>query len=105
MKLRPLIVAALLAAPVSAIPVSAAYAQAAGATGTSDVNSRRICRVTPRIGSRLGGTRTCRTKTEWDAADREAREAVNRYQRTTASCMMGSNDPRNPHLVCSSDGP
>ena len=105
MTLRPILTAALVAA--AAIPAAAQTAAPAPGTDT-DINSRRICRVTPRIGSRLGGTRTCRTKAEWDAADRENRDAVNRYQRTTSFCMMGPNDPRmggGPHLVCSADGP
>jgi hypothetical protein len=103
MNVRLFLTAAVLAAAPIVAPV-AAHAQAAGASSsTEDINSRRICRVTPTVGSRLGGTRTCRTKAEWDAADRESRDAVNRYQRTTSACMMGPNDPRlggGPHLVC-----
>ncbi|MBV9882632.1 MAG: hypothetical protein JO276_06450 [Sphingomonadaceae bacterium] len=106
MNLRLILTAALLGA--ASFP-AVAQTGSPGPTGDSAADaSRRICRVTPRVGSRLGGTRTCRTKAEWDAADRENREAVNRYQRTTSFCMMGPNDPSmagGPHLVCSADGP
>ena len=101
MNLRPTMLAALLTATAFAADSQPAAQAAPGGTPASE---RRICRVTPTIGTRLGGTRTCRTKAEWDAADRENREAVNRYQRTPSACMMGPNDPRlggGPHLVCS----
>ncbi|MBV9882633.1 MAG: hypothetical protein JO276_06455 [Sphingomonadaceae bacterium] len=105
MNVRLFLTAAVLAAAPIVLPVAAnAQSSAATRSSTEDINSRRICRVTPTIGSRLGGTRTCRTKAEWDAADRENRDAVNRYQRTTSACMMGPNDPTTPggpHLVCS----
>jgi hypothetical protein len=93
-----------LALPAAALFALEAPAAAQSSSQDPAASTRRICRVTPTIGSRLGGTRTCRTKAEWDAADRENREAVSRYQRTTSACMMGPNDPRlggGPHLVCS----
>jgi hypothetical protein len=68
-----------------------------------DASTRKICRVSPANGSRLGGTRTCRTREEWAQAQREARMSAERIQRGTAACMMGPNDPRlgaGPHLVC-----
>jgi hypothetical protein len=99
MKMRRIMGVALLAAAMFAgeAPLSAQPAQ----DRDPAASTRRICRVTPTIGSRLGGTRTCRTKAEWDAADRENRDAVGRYQRTTSACMMGPNEPGHAHLVCS----
>jgi len=90
--------ASFAAAQPGAIATSPA---SGGSAPASEATTRSICRVTPTIGSRLGGTRTCRTKAEWDAADRENRDAVNRYQRTTSACMMGPNEPGHAHLVCS----
>ena len=83
------------AQPAAPTPASTA------ATGPEDVNSRRICRVTPTIGSRLGGTRTCKTRAEWDEYAREMRTTVQRIQGQGAGCMMGPNQPGSAHLVCS----
>jgi hypothetical protein len=104
MTLRALAAAALFASaaiPAFAEPNAAPAAQAMPAGHDADASTRRICRVTPTIGSRLGGTRTCRTKAEWDAADRENRDVVNRIQRGTPACMMGPNEPGHAGLVCS----
>jgi hypothetical protein len=103
----------LIGAALAAIASFAAEAQtvapAAPAAGSDPAAAtRKICRVSPANGSRLGGTRTCRTRDEWAQAQREARMATDRYQRTTSACLMGPNDPRlggGPHLVCGNFGP
>jgi len=74
----------------------------------SHASERKICRVSPANGSRLGGVRTCRTREEWAQAYREARMTTEHIQRGTPGCLMGPNDPRlgaGPHLVCSGGGP
>jgi hypothetical protein len=103
MAMRALVIASLLAAMSAAAAAQTAApapTQSTGANG-EDINARRICRVTPVIGSRLGGTRTCKTKAEWDQFAREMRTTVERIQGMGAGCMMGTNEPGNTHLVCS----
>lgn len=43
-------------------------------------STRKICRTEGEVGSRLGGTRRCRTKAEWDAEKAQARMLVDRVQ-------------------------
>ena len=112
MILRALATAALLTATSIAADAQVAAPTdspaASGSAPANEANSRRICRVSSTIGSRLGGTRTCRTKTEWDQMQREARLTTDHIQRVSPPCMMGPNDPRlggGPHLVCGSSGP
>jgi hypothetical protein len=103
----------LIGAALTAIASFAAEAQAvappAPAAGSDPADStRRICRVSPANGSRLGGTRTCRTRDEWAQAQREARNTTDRIQRVSPACLMGPNDPRlggGPHLICGNFGP
>ena len=109
MTMRAFAAAALLAAAsfaAAAQPASpAAPAPAPGQA--ADASTHKICRVSPANGSRLGGTRTCRTREEWAQAQREARSSAERIQRGTAGCLMGPNDPRlggGPHLVCGNFG-
>jgi hypothetical protein len=42
--------------------------------------SERICRSSLEPGSRLGRTRICRTRAEWDNLRREGRAAIDRAQ-------------------------
>ena len=108
MTMRALAAAALLAATSFAAAAQTA-APAVPAPGQDPhASERKICRVSPANGSRLGGVRTCRTRDEWAQYQREARMTAERIQRGTAACMMGPNDPRlgaGPHLVCSNSGP
>ena len=52
-----------------------------GAQAPAKANSaRRVCTVTPTIGSRLQNTRRCRTQEEREQEKQEAREVVDRVQ-------------------------
>ena len=93
---------ALAAATLLATSFAAAAQPAVPAPGHDpDASTRKICRVTPANGSRLGGTRTCRTRAEWAEYQREARLTTDHIQRVSPPGMMGPNDPRTAHLVCS----
>ena len=101
MTLRALAAAALLAA-TSFAAAAQPSAPAVPAPGhDADASTRKICRVSPANGSRLGGTRTCRTREEWAQLQREARMTTDHIQRVSPPCMMGPNDPHTAHLVCS----
>ena len=100
MTLRALAAAALLAA-TSFAAAAQPPAPAVPAPGHDpDASTRKICRVSPANGSRLGGTRTCRTRAEWAEYQREARLTTDHIQRVTPPCHMGPNDVRTAHLVC-----
>jgi hypothetical protein len=69
-----------------------------------DYRDKKICKVEGRKGSRLGGQRSCKPQSEWDAIAREARLTAEHIQASTSACLMGSNDPTNPSRgtpVCS----
>lgn len=69
--------ALIAAAAVVATPI------ALGAQATIEPrndSTRKICRVEGEVGSRLGGVRRCRTKTEWDEEKAQARQLVDRVQ-------------------------
>jgi len=96
MSMRFLVAAATLAASAFAA------AQTVPPPGQDpDASTRKICRVSPANGSRLGGTRVCRTRQEWMDYQREARATTDRIQRVSPPCMMGPNEPGKAHLVCS----
>jgi len=108
MTMRALAAASLLAATSFAAAAQTAAPAVPAPGHDPQASTRKICRVSPANGSRLGGTRTCRTREEWAQAQREARMSVEHIQRGTAACLMGPNDPRlgaGPHLVCSGGGP
>jgi hypothetical protein len=88
----------LLAAAVS-LPASAQ--QQPRPPSDTDESTRKTCRITQQIGTRLGAVRTYRTKSEWAEADIERRRTMDRIQRVTAPCLMGPNAPGQQHLVCS----
>ena len=106
MKLRMNLAAALLAIASFAADAQT-VAPTAPAPGTDPhASTRKICRVSPANGSRLGGTRTCRTADEWAQVQREARLTTERIQRVSPACHMGSNVPgQGVSLVCSNFGP
>ena len=54
--------------------------QGAQETGKSAPSARRICTVTPTLGSRVNNTRTCRTREEREQEKQEARRTVDRVQ-------------------------
>jgi hypothetical protein len=98
MTMRTCLTAALLAVSVS-LP-AAAQIQPRPPSDTNE-STRRICRISQQIGTRLGAVRTCRTKAEWAEADLEARRVTDRIQRVTSACLMGPNAPGQAHVVCS----
>ena len=107
MTMRALAAAALLAATSFAAAAQTAAPGVPAPGQDPQASTRKICRVSPANGSRLGGTRTCRTREEWAQAQREARASAEHIQRSTAGCLMGPTDPRlggGPHLVCSNFG-
>ena len=108
MTMRALAAASLLAATSFAAAAQTAAPAVPAPGHDPQASTRKICRVSPANGSRLGGTRTCRTREEWAQAQREARMTTEHIQRVSPPCMMGPNDPRlgaGPHLVCSGSGP
>jgi hypothetical protein len=86
-------IAAALAVIAAPIAVSATEPTTA-AQGADDAN-KVTCRVTREVGSRLGGTRTCRTAAEWRAYHAEVRNTVQRVQNQGATfCDPSGNGPR-----------
>ena len=70
-----------LAAFAAALAVIAVPMAVRGAEGPARPEAaKRVCDVNQPTGSRLGGVRRCRTKSERDAAHREARNTVDRIQ-------------------------
>ena len=67
------------AAMVVMVPLAVAGASEPG-TQKPPAKEKRICRTDSTLGTRLGNTRRCRTKTEDDAHKAEARNTVDRMQ-------------------------
>lgn len=80
-------IAILVAAAVS-LP-ALAQQQPRPPSNTND-STRRICRISQQIGTRLGEVRTCRTKAEWEQFTRESGQVVDRMQRAAAACSPWS---------------
>lgn len=74
--------AALAATLFVAMPVSAPAQQSASSNDTAESDRDRdevVCRrAAAPTGSRIGARRVCQRQSQWDAAEREAREAVER---------------------------
>ena len=106
MTLRFLAAASILAATSFAAAAQTAPSAVPAPGEDLQASTRKICRVSPANGSRLGGTRVCRTRDEWAQAQREARATAEHIQRSTPGCLSGPNDPRlgAPTLVCSTFG-
>lgn len=107
MILRAMASAAILAAAALA-PLPAAAADTTPRSRHAvdpEYSTRVICRVSPSNGSRLGTTRTCKTRAEWDQFARDQRNSVERFQAFTPGCAMGSNVPGqgNMPVVCGSE--
>ena len=64
----------MIAAPI------AAYGASEPAAKGSDYYTRKVCDTIKPTGSRLGGTRRCRTRAEIDQARRESRQVIERVQ-------------------------
>lgn len=67
-------------AAAAVILVPAGIVGAEPTQGSKDYSTKKICTVNTTIGTRLGNTRTCRTKSEHDAMKAEARRTVDRIQ-------------------------
>jgi hypothetical protein len=69
------------AAAVVAIPIAVNGQTSESGTSAPRANpERRVCTSNVDLGSRLGRSRTCRTKSEREAAKQEARQVVDRVQ-------------------------
>ena len=68
----------LAAAAVIIIPAGIVGAEPT--QGSKDYSTKKICRTNSTIGTRLGNTRTCRTKAEHEAVKAEARRTIDRIQ-------------------------
>ena len=73
MKLTP--IAAALAVVATPLAVNGAQTSA-----KADPPAKRICTVTPTLGSRVNNVRRCQTRDEREAAKQEARQVVDRVQ-------------------------
>ena len=62
-----------------AIPFTA-WAAAAPRDKGDDYHTKKVCEVIKPTGSRLGGTRRCRTRAEIDAARAENKQVLERVQ-------------------------
>lgn len=84
-----------LSAIAAAIAVIAVPIAVQGAEGPARVapSEKRICEVHLATGSRLGGVRRCRSKSERDAAKAETRTTVERIQsgKNFTEAMAGMN--------------
>ncbi len=93
--LAPLFVAAMMAA--AAQPPAAAAGNAAPATALAaapaatnaaspidnDPGDKVVCRTLTPTGSRLGGTRVCRTQRQWSLINRDAKDLVDDAQQNS----------------------
>lgn len=70
---------AAIAAAIAVIAVPIAV-QGAQAPTKSAPKAKRICTVTPTIGSRVNNVRRCRTQAEQEEAKQEARSIVDKIQ-------------------------
>jgi len=92
---KALTVAALVAASIS-VPGMAQQLR----PKSEDYGAKKICKLEGRIGSRLGGKRTCQTQEEWDRLSRETRLATENIQQGGSHCASGPNGPRNGFAAC-----
>jgi hypothetical protein len=72
--------ALVIAAPVAAQTPSGGQEPAPAASKAKDPN-RIICEREEEIGSRLGGTKVCRTAAQWDELRKASRQQVEDWQR------------------------
>jgi hypothetical protein len=80
--------AALVSLAIAVLPITA-YAASEPPVKGSDYYTKKICQVIKPTGSRLGGTRRCRTKAQIDAAKAEDRQVVERIQAMKPTCGDG----------------
>jgi hypothetical protein len=67
---------ALAAAAVVAVPITVQGEPAP----TKAPTARRICTITPTLGSRVNNVRRCRSQEEYEQEKQEARQVVDRVQ-------------------------
>jgi hypothetical protein len=79
MSKSPLVTGLLTTLALVALPI-AAWGAAAPAEKGDDYYTKKVCEVIKPTGSRLGGTRRCRTQAEIDAARAEQRQVIERVQ-------------------------
>ena len=60
-----------------------------GVKGDRDYREKKICRVQETIGSRVSGTRICRTRAEWEDLKVQSRRTIERIQGSTSGCLRG----------------
>ena len=89
MTLRALAAASLLAGAAFAAAAQPAPPAVPAQGQDAHGSERKICRVTRTIGTRLGGTRACRTRDEWMQYQRETRQVVERIQSSPSACLAG----------------
>jgi hypothetical protein len=68
--------------------MQAAPAAAGDSTATTDAE-RKICKRSAATGSLVRTKKICRTKSEWDAAEAQARQDVGEMQRTSRAPPNG----------------
>lgn len=63
---------------------------------SSQANERRICKIMPRIGSRLNPRRICLTRNEWDQVASESRRVLGEFvqRSTTGSLAANAGKPK-----------
>jgi hypothetical protein len=86
--IRPAFLIAIMLAAAVSFP-AVAQQQPRPPSNTND-STRRYCRVSDQIGTRLGAVRTCRTKAEWKQFERESVQIVDRMQRVAPPCAPWS---------------
>lgn len=90
---RPTVVAAF-AASLMIAPLAIAQDQnaPAGAAPTApDIKpEKKICKSSPKTGSRVGRQRTCKTADEWDRYERTQREDAERATEMRGDTDMGN---------------
>ena len=85
----------IVAAALAVVAPIAVQATEPTAAQSADDANKVTCRVTREVGSRLGGTRTCRTAAEWRAYHAEVRNTVQRVQNQGATfCDPSGSGPR-----------
>jgi hypothetical protein len=71
-------IAAVLA--VVAVPIAVQGEPAPASAPAKAPSARRVCTVTPTLGSRVNNVRRCRSQEEYEAEKQEARQIVDRVQ-------------------------
>jgi hypothetical protein len=85
-----LVILRTLVSALAVIVVPVAVLGAVEPATQASAPEKRICTVTPTLGTRLGNVRRCRTPSEIEAAKQESRRVVDRIQANKPSlCAPG----------------